>query len=275
MKTRVISALVAAVLLIGALIVSVFVPEMLHLIVAVISGIAAYEIVSATGVGKVKLITVICMVTAFVLPFTLLLPQMIVPTVYVFVLILFAIQLKTHQTVEMPNLLAAAAVTLAVPTSLMNLVHVRDMGGRAHGMFFIIMLLLSAWSSDIGAYLVGVRWGKHKLCPQISPKKTIEGFFGGWIGCIVILELTAVGYAYVVAPGTRISWAAVGITAALCSIISVLGDLSFSLLKRYYGIKDYGKIMPGHGGMLDRFDSVIFVAPIFALLTQYLPIIHA
>lgn len=274
MKTRVISALVAAALLLGALAVSVFWPPMLHLVAAAVSAVAAYEIAGAAGIRNVKSITAASMLAAAALPFTMLVPNSCVPLVYGYVLVLFGVQLKVHRTVPIPDLLTTAAVSLAVPFSLMQLVCARELGGSKHGLFYVFMLLLSAWSSDIGAYLVGVRWGRHKLCPQISPKKTIEGFLGGLIGCVVIMEAVAALYAYVIMPGTGVSWLAIAIVAVCCAVISVLGDLSFSLLKRHYGIKDYGTIMPGHGGALDRFDSVIFVAPLFTLLTQYLPIIH-
>ena len=142
-------------------------------------------------------------------------------------------------------------------------------------MFLLVLALLAAWGSDSGAYFVGVLCGKHKLCPEISPKKTVEGFVGGVVSCIVILELIALVYSFWIVPGTQVHWLLLAVLAAFSSVISVAGDLTFSLIKRHYGIKDYGNIMPGHGGALDRFDSVIFVAPLFALMIQYLPVFGA
>jgi len=167
-------------------------------------------------------------------------------------------------------------MTVLSATSLSCLVRVRDRGSNiAESIFFVLLTLIAAWTSDMGAFFVGVRFGKHKLVPEISPKKTVEGFFGGIVSCIVCMEAAAVFYRYVLDPGAGISFWAVAVAAAISSVVSVAGDLSFSLLKRSCGLKDFGTIMPGHGGALDRFDSVIFVAPFLYLLMQYLPIIHA
>lgn len=277
MKTRVISAVAAAVLLVAVLVISLYFPEMLHIMAAVISMLASYEIAGATGVRKSGSLTLVSVATAVALPFTSLsdMPGLAAEVlVCLYGVAAFALQLRKHKEVPMPSLLVTVLMTVLVPASLMHMVTVRTMDGGVHGMFLLIMMLLSAWSSDTGAYFAGVNFGKHKLCPVISPKKTVEGFVGGIISCVLILEIVALVYGFIICPGARISYLSVGITAAVCSVVSVLGDLSFSLLKRHYGIKDYGNIMPGHGGVLDRFDSVIFVAPVFTLLITFFPMIH-
>ena len=250
---------------------------MLHIIASVVSAVAAYEAAGATGARVSKSITAVSVVTAAVAPFTMLAaePVLAVKTlVCVYALLVFALELRKHKDIPMPNLMVTVLLTLLVPASLSHMVTVWMLGGKAHGIFLIVMMLLAAWSSDTGAYFAGVNLGKHKLCPVISPKKTVEGFIGGILSCVAILEIVAFVYGWLIAPEVKLSYTSIAVTAAVCSVISVLGDLTFSLLKRHVGIKDYGTIMPGHGGVLDRFDSVIFVAPVFTLIITYFPILY-
>ncbi|MCT4618651.1 MAG: phosphatidate cytidylyltransferase [Marinisporobacter sp.] len=118
----------------------------------------------------------------------------------------------------------------------------------------IWMIFIVAWATDTFAYFTGYFFGSRKLCPSISPKKTVEGAIGGILGSIGISAL----FAYFVMPKILFHCVIIG---CLGSIIGQLGDLTASIFKRYTGIKDYGKIMPGHGGILDRFDSILFTAP--------------
>jgi phosphatidate cytidylyltransferase len=128
------------------------------------------------------------------------------------------------------------------------------------------MIFIGAWSTDTFAYFTGRLFGKHKLIPDISPKKTVEGSIGGIIFCAIAFVL----YGFIIASINKFSaepnyiiLSCVGIVTA---IIAQLGDLSASALKRNYNIKDYGAIFPGHGGVLDRFDSVMAVAPFIMLI---------
>ncbi len=116
------------------------------------------------------------------------------------------------------------------------------------------LILLTAFGTDIFAYFSGYLFGKHKLCPEISPKKTIEGSVGGTIGSVALCT----AFALVFAPELLMHSVIIGI---LGGIISQFGDLTASIFKRKLGIKDYGNLIPGHGGILDRFDSILFTAP--------------
>lgn len=135
-----------------------------------------------------------------------------------------------------------------------------------HGKLLIWYLAISAWGTDTFAYLVGIKFGKHKLTP-ISPKKSIEGSIGGIVGSTLI----AIIYTYFINKicNAGISYLAItGIGVAL-SVLAQIGDLAASSIKRYVDIKDFGKIIPGHGGMLDRIDSILFIAPFaYFLLTM-------
>ena len=116
------------------------------------------------------------------------------------------------------------------------------------------LIFLTAFGTDIMAYFTGYAIGKHKLCPKISPKKTIEGSIGGILGSVILCAL----FGYFFVPRLLLHCVVIGI---LGGVISQFGDLTASIFKRKMGIKDYGNLIPGHGGILDRFDSVLFTAP--------------
>lgn len=129
-----------------------------------------------------------------------------------------------------------------------------------NGLVFLMFLFL-VWGNDVFAYLVGVTCGKHKMCERLSPKKSWEGFVGGVLGSVAVGAIAAT-----VLDGDYLKWM---LLAVIVSLASVLGDLVESMFKRDAGVKDSGNIMPGHGGMLDRFDALLVAAPfafVFAIL---------
>ena len=130
-----------------------------------------------------------------------------------------------------------------------------------NGLPYVLLPMVISWMSDTGAYFTGVCFGKHKMAPVISPKKTWEGFFGGWVISVGLTVLYGV-ICNAIVGSTVFSLPILAIMAAVLAPVSVVGDLVASLIKRRTGIKDYGNIMPGHGGVMDRFDSVIFIAPL-------------
>ena len=135
-----------------------------------------------------------------------------------------------------------------------------------NGEFLVWLVFLCSWGSDTSAYCVGMLLGKHKLAPVLSPKKSIEGAVGGVMGAALLSALYALAINHFV-PGVDLGAGQCAIIGAVGSVISQVGDLAASAIKRNHDVKDYGKLIPGHGGILDRFDSVIFTAPmIYALL---------
>ena len=130
--------------------------------------------------------------------------------------------------------------------------------GESWGVVMLWLLLFSTWASDAFAYFAGRAFGKRKIVPCISPNKTLEGFIGGFIGCII----TGIVYAVISHIPVYIG-AYVGI---ICGVLAPLGDLFESKLKRLCNVKDSGTLLPGHGGVLDRFDSLMFTAPVTLLL---------
>ncbi|MGN0580850.1 MAG: phosphatidate cytidylyltransferase [Ruminococcus sp.] len=173
--------------------------------------------------------------------------------------IIFVTWLKKHKEIRYEQVFFVLAVMVFVPNAMSTMVRIDRMGG----VFMLILALCGAWIADTGAYFTGVAFGKHKLCPEISPKKTIEGFIGG-------IVTTGVVYAAAVAVYNKnadpVSLIITFLFGAVCAVIGTVGDLSASMVKRQIGFKDYGKIMPGHGGLMDRFDSVLFVLPTFYAL---------
>ncbi len=128
------------------------------------------------------------------------------------------------------------------------------------GRYFVWLILIGSFGSDTCAYFVGMAIGKHKLAPELSPKKTVEGAIGGVAGSALLGALF--GYVFRGGIGDVFSpMIASAIACGICSVISQIGDLAASAMKRNHGIKDYGDLIPGHGGILDRFDSVLFTAP--------------
>ena len=152
------------------------------------------------------------------------------------------------------NLLGLLYVSL--PMSFLNLI---SHGPTGYDYRRVLALLFLVWSSDIGAYAAGKTFGKHKLAPKISPGKTWEGALGGFL--LTLAMGWAMGY---LLPELSITYRLV--VASVVAVFGPLGDLAESMLKRSVGVKDSGRIMPGHGGLLDRFDAFLFILPVLALL---------
>lgn len=152
---------------------------------------------------------------------------------------------------------------VAIPLALSCLLRLRLM---EMGSGLVLIPLVAAFCSDTLALFAGMAFGKHKLAPLVSPKKTVEGAIGGLIGGMVGMVLFRIIFFLCTEVQLNILWCVVlGFVGA---VMGQLGDLVFSAVKREYGIKDYGRLLPGHGGVLDRFDSVIFAAPVIWLIVR-------
>lgn len=145
----------------------------------------------------------------------------------------------------------------------------------SNGEYLYLIAFLGAWVTDSFAYFCGMlfgRGGKHKLIPDVSPKKTVEGAIGGTVFCVLSMLL----FGFIVEkidPSIQANYLLFGIAGLLIAVVSQVGDLAMSVIKRTYGIKDYGKIFPGHGGILDRFDSVIAVSVVLVALTRFVDLL--
>lgn len=267
MKTRIITGLVCGALLIGVLLLP---PIVAYCAFALIAAIAVWEMFGVLQLRSQHVLTVSSMAFALASPFfgwfESSLMVGIVLAAYLLTLILN--QLRCHETLPVKDTGVALFMTLLLSIGISCVVYCRTV--NAYGLFYLFLILFISWMSDTGAYFAGSFFGKHKLCPTISPKKTVEGFVGGWIFCVII----TLGFAFAcdmwVFPETvtPIYWQ-IGMLAFIFSPLSVVGDLFASVVKRQTGAKDYGNIMPGHGGMMDRFDSILFVAPLVYAALQF------
>ena len=188
--------------------------------------------------------------------------------VVLFVVVLFFSEmLRSHGRLPFQQVAMSMIAGVLIPFLLSALVRIRVM---ENGVFFVAAPFVMAFMSDTGAYLVGCAIGKHKLCPIISPKKTVEGLFGGFLGSVVGMLL----YGLVLQRffGFTVNYLYAVLYGFLGSGAATFGDLMFSVIKRQTGIKDFGKLLPGHGGILDRFDSVTIVAPLAEALLLILPL---
>lgn len=182
----------------------------------------------------------------------------------------FILMMMNSKTMKFNNTTAIMFLSLIISSFLSNIIYIRRMDD--HGFFYMVLAIVcSAWVTDIFAYFVGILIGKHHFVPLISPKKTIEGSLGGAAFSVGFFALAC--FIYQLIKGVEFNWGLVILYSLICTIVGQLGDLSFSFIKRSYGIKDFGSILPGHGGVLDRLDSLIFIAPTFYMLLSLQPII--
>ena len=267
MMTRILAGVILLPLLV---VVALWAPQIvLTVFVSVFSAVAVNELLHNTGLVRHSRMLVYTMVAAFLVPlwcyYGCRYPAALAG-ILVFYVALFS-ELLLAQT-KIPFSEAALCMTagLIIPYLFAALVRMVMM---CHGRYFILLPFAAAFLSDIGAYFVGVTMGKHKLCPVISPKKTVEGFIGGIVLAIIGMVLYALVLQF--GFGFKINYFFVAIYGMLGSLAGVMGDLSFSVIKRQTGIKDYGHLIPGHGGILDRFDSVILAAPLMEVLLVLMP----
>ncbi len=270
-KQRILSAFAGLVIL--AVVLGMFNTLVLNAAIGVIGVIAVWEFCHATRIDRNKALLFMACFIAAVVPFIPraegedLLPLVVLP----YIGILFCILLATHKTTPVEQIALTFLISLAIPLALASAVYFRDTYGVTLGLFYLLISLGGAWFSDTGAYFVGCAIGKHKMSPVISPKKTWEGAVGGVVVCIICMLL--VGKAFEMAfPQYAVNYLWLALIAPLASVTSIVGDLSASLVKRQFGIKDFGNIMPGHGGVLDRFDSVLFVLPLIWGIVQFFPV---
>lgn len=268
MKTRII----AAVALLPLLLLIVLAAHKIFtaLLFAAMAAIAAFELLCGTKLIQEKRLIVYSCVAAFVVALCSWSGLGVVwmqLAILAFFVLLFAEKMLDMQRISFEKIAVCFAGGLLIPYLLSALIRIH---GTENGRFFILIPFVFAFLSDTGAYFVGIFFGKHKMAPVISPKKTWEGAIGGIAGAVlgmiiycVVLQLFfkfTPNYLYAVIYGI------------LGSVGSVFGDLCFSVVKRQTGIKDYGNLIPGHGGILDRFDSTIIAAPLAEILLILLPL---
>lgn len=271
MKQRLITAVVG--ISVGILVLCLNNTLVFPIFVAFIAIMSVQEILTVCGCRKYPVHFGMCLLFAAAIPMLTWFPQvgmvwrMFAASLIVF--FMFAGYVADHKKLPFDKLAVMVTVTSLITFSITCLVSLKNMSD-VHGICYVIMALMAAWIPDAGAYFVGTAIGKHKLCPDISPKKTVEGAVGGFLVTAVVFVFFGMGYKYfmhtVKGIDFDVNYIALAVIMLIAAVISMVGDLSASLLKREYNIKDYGKLLPGHGGVVDRFDSVFFVLPYIMLV---------
>ena len=254
MLQRVISSIIGIMLLIIVLVLG---NTFVNIGIALISFAALLELYSAVGLAKYLPLQILGLAASLAFTYAHSFDSMLLmPLLYVYIIILFLIYMMKSNSLKLSDISKMFFITVYVCFFLGHIVFIRKM---PYGEFLICIVFLSAFLTDTFAYLAGRFFGKHKLCPEISPKKTIEGAIGGLIGSTI--GILIYGWILQFVFHFEVSYAYVAILGLLSSAMAQFGDLAASVIKRQYSVKDYGHIMPGHGGVMDRFDSVIFTAP--------------
>lgn len=262
MKTRIISgiiigAVVTAVITCGKLISPIFITAFISLCAAV----AIYELLFNVVGIKSKPAIIGSVIFGLAAPAV----NSIISENFVFYILLCityfmysaVVILINHKKFSISQIFAFCAMPMIVSfafSCLETVINYRD------GLYYLLLLIGFSSICDTGAYFVGVTLGKHKLCPEISPKKTVEGAVGGIVTALIYVLIVSLSF------GKAENLIVTLIVTVPFCIIGMLGDLFASVIKRSVGIKDYGTLIPGHGGMLDRFDSILFIAPIMVAL---------
>ena len=281
MKTRVITAIVGLAVL--AVVLAFFNTVLFDLVLAGICLLGMHEVFGAMGFGKKQ-----WYLFAAAVPYTLLVMlsssaavrALLLPASFLVVLFYNICLIASHSTLDFGKLAGYVYFSGVILFCFYSLIHLKRMLPFAtfqyDAIYFILLILCFAWGGDTFAYFAGRAFGKHKLAPVVSPNKTVEGAIGGICGSMLIGVIATVIYgmlsgryaAFTVEVTVRHYLVVVGM-GAIASVLGILGDLFASAVKRQAGIKDYGTIFPGHGGILDRFDSVMFIAPFVSIVVRY------
>ncbi len=270
MKTRILTGTALGLLLIPVAIFSD--TPLFPLVVAALSGIAAFELLRCAKCERIVGLAIPVFIFWIVFPLLArycengTLRNLLYAGQTLYVLWLFLACIFSRGTVALSEAATLGAAGIYFSFGFTAMVLLRDM---EDGLFLLLLAVTAAWGTDVFAYFTGIAIGRHKLIPEVSPKKTVEGAIGGIMGALLISTTAAL----IANTCFDCNWnfaILLPVTAAL-SALSQCGDLIASLVKRRYGVKDYGKIFPGHGGVLDRFDSLLAAVTGLYLLVLFVP----
>ncbi len=267
MKQRILVAVICVPLLL--VVILLLPPLAFTILMMAMCAVGAWELMHPTGLTDNAYMLFCAMLMAALVPLWSYFGSAFLPALAgltVFSLAVFAGMLRYHASVTVQGMCSTFFAGVVMPFFFCSLVRLLMM---EDGRFLILIPILIAFIADGGAYFVGRAFGRHKLAPTISPKKTVEGLLGGYIsavaGMLLYCVIVQLAFDREVRYGAALLYAIVGAT------VSVVGDLVFSVIKRQTGIKDYGRLLPGHGGVMDRFDSMITTAPAVEVLILLLP----
>lgn len=262
MKTRIFTGAVIAAVVAAAVVLVHFVPQLFQLFASVVGTCLMVEVLYNTNLAKkwpllIAAVAFLIVSMYFSIDFSTL--------VFLYLLFLIVYAVFWHDKVSLNELCYAFTLPVYITYSLRCLFYLLVM--QLDGLFLLFILLSVTSIADIGAYFTGVLIGKHKMSPVISPKKTYEGLVGGIVFGEVAVFLVCFIFKHAVGYLT-VNYVATLLFAPLLILAGVLGDLFASLVKRHAGIKDYGTVFPGHGGFMDRLDSILAAAPLMLLFNS-------
>ena len=241
-------------------------PVVMMSALALLAGIAAHELMSCLGVENDKYLRlstgIAAMLSVVLYNF---LPEYVAVWWVLHLLGTCVYAIVKAGEVKFLHISASVFSVIVIPYSFSAFLRIGSTG--VHRAYLLLPFILS-FACDTFAYFVGCSIGKHRLAPKVSPKKSVEGFLGGLIGNALCGLLFA--FCMDRCFGANIGYGAMVVLALVCGTVAQIGDLSFSLIKREFGIKDYGHLFLGHGGVLDRFDSVLFVTPFIEIILRIL-----
>ena len=265
MKTRVITAVVGIAVLV--LVMLTFNTLLFNLIVAAVALIGMHEVYAALGFDKRD-----WLLYAVQVPYTLLVMlssyqvarQSVMPVSFALLLFYCIYLVVRNGSVSYQKVSGLVFFSGIILFCFYSLIHRK----------ILLPVLCFAWGGDTCAYFAGRAFGRHKLCPKVSPKKTVEGAIGGVLGTMLFGVIITVAYSLIADRTEAFTQSNIGVSMYLiiallgvvAAVLGIYGDLFASVVKRQCGIKDYGTIFPGHGGILDRFDSVMFIAPFVSMV---------
>ena len=271
LKKRVLTAIIGVPLIILFLLSPI---PAVTMVVTAAALIGLYEYYNATGLKKHVSLCFMGFLAAIIIPLAgYLTPRTVMSLVYLYILALFIIMLVNHKTIKLSDIAVLLTGLVYIPYFLSHIIYIRSM---EIGSIYIWLVFIGAFMTDSFAYFVGCGIGGKKLCPGISPKKTVSGAIGGLAGCGLCFLLfgiiinTCFGQ---MLDGQRLSLLWLFVLGIISAVISEIGDLAASVIKRQYDIKDFGNLLPGHGGILDRCDSIIMVAPVVYLFLSEIGIL--
>ena len=263
-STRISTGIVITVLNSAVLLFS-HIPAVLYSAVILLNSLSIYEVFRAAFMHRsTKLLwsVIICAAALTVIPF----PHYEIGLNYIFLLAVFFFFriMRRCDRFILDAPVRLCSICLLIVLLFRSIPEIRRM---EHGFYVLILAVLSSCATDIFAYLTGKKLGKRKLCPKISPNKTVEGSIGGIAGTVAVL--LSLGLMLEKADVLQVNFFRLTLYAISSSIVGQFGDLSMSAVKRCLGVKDYGALFPGHGGILDRFDSLLFIAPFTLLFCRH------
>lgn len=265
LKSRTITGAILAVIIVIVLLLS-HIPWILDTAIACLCLSAIYELFRATGLKDNRAVYYISCLAGLLVSFITVPGYPCVITIlFIAAVVLFSYLMANVKNKKTIGNVVSVVIAIMIVFFFKTMSAVRAMD---KGIFLLGMAILVSTVTDIAAYFVGKGCGKHKLAPVISPNKTIEGCVGGTLFAVIILLILAV-----ISKNNNfisVDFGKLAFYLPAASLIGQFGDLSMSSIKRIAGIKDYGNLLPGHGGILDRFDSLLFVLPFTYLFCMYL-----